>query len=151
MTNGMDHGLGSADKKMVLRRFMLLRTTGFVLMAAGVAALAWTEAQGLGFAVATMALGALAAWSGALQRSRLEDRHDRRVARALRFLLAADGLKLMAIPTIALGGGWLAWGGPGFAAALAMAGLGSCAFAYGLVLRIDGVSMLPYKAPTWNA
>src|SRR5688500_13662527 len=91
-----------------------------------------------------MVAGAAVACAGVLRLPRFETLRDGRTRRATRLLVTGFGMKLFAIPLVAVGGGWLVWdGAPSFALALTLVGVGVAAYVYGIYARINGVSMLP--------
>jgi len=133
----------------LLRLSRILRGAGFVVLGAGLAWLAVMEQ--VGWSMALIVAGCIVSMAGAMTQARLETQRDASTRNAMRYLVAAAGLRLAAIPLVATGGGWLAWGmGPGLAAEIAFVGLGVCAFAYGLIARIDGVSQLEPNVPKWR-
>ncbi|MCA1819371.1 MAG: hypothetical protein ABR562_06640 [Thermoplasmatota archaeon] len=131
-------------QRATLRQTWLLRGSGFTLLAIGLAWLVLSEGARMAAPSALMAVGGGLAWASAVWLANLEVAAAARPRKAMHLLVAGYGLKLAALPLVAVGGGWLAWGGgPGFDAALAVAGLGIAAYAYGVVARMDGVCMLP--------
>jgi len=119
-----------------------LRLAGAALLVAGVTLLAVLESSALAAAVGLMAAGAALAWGGALVRTRLEMHPTPGTRRALKLLLTGSAGRLGALPLVALGGGWVAWGGPNMVLAAALAVGGLVVYAVGLVATVNGRSRL---------
>ena len=139
--------LPPATRRHMLRSYQALRLVGFLILAAGVAWLLSSEGGALWPSTLAMALGAAVAWTGVFWLARFETLRDASTRRAVRLLVAGFGLKILAIPLVAVGGTWLAWtGSPGLAVAIGVAGLGFAAYVAGIIVRIDGLARLPSGA-----
>ena len=134
-------------RRRLLAAHHLLRFAGVAMLAAGLLWFGLTEAVALWPSVAVMAAGAAVGCIALPFLARYETLRDPATRRAVRLLVAGSTLKLWAVPLVAVGGGLLSLGGaPGFPVALGLAGLGVAAYAYGILARIDGVSLLPTGA-----